>query len=89
MMEVVRDDAVTEFIVVITSINAPVQQPEDTEAENPYANSTQQDTDQPASTTSVLPLVAGTAFILALAIATVVLIRRRNAVSRDARLTDS
>ena len=89
MMEIVRDDAVTEFIVVITSINAPVQQPEDAEAENPNATNARQDTDQPANTTSVLLLVAGTTFIVALAVATVVLVRRRKAVSRDARLTDS
>lgn len=89
MMEIVRDDAVAEFIVVITSTNAPVQQAEDAAADNPYAESARQSTDQPAGNARLLSLAASAVFILAALGATLAFVRRRNASQRDARLTDS
>ena len=81
IMEVVRDGA-AEFIAVITATNAPVEQAQDA-ADSPYREEAERSgqgegVDTESSIREVLPLVVGvTALLTALALAALLLVRRR------------
>lgn len=81
IMEVVRDGA-AEFIAVITATNAPVEQAQDA-TDSPYREEAERSgqgegVDTESSIRDVLPLVVGvTALLTALALAALLLVRRR------------
>lgn len=82
IMEIVRDGN-ADFVAVITSTNAPVEQAGDSNAENQYGNYANQDgqgrgVDGSSLISDVLPLaIAGAALLAAIALLIVFLRRRR------------
>lgn len=82
IMEMVRDGK-ADFVAVITSTNAPVEQAGDSNADNQYGNYANQDgqgrgVDGSSSISDVLPLaIAGAALLAAIALLIVFLRRRR------------